>query len=257
MDAEFTTGVGMSHRKWWVGAAFLAAFVGLTGALTAGAFLDADVAVRDWCDAHRPEPLRLIAKGLNFLGSANVLAAVLLVVALIVAVRDRTPGPVLRVLVTAAASYVVVIPIKMVTDRSAPHAPWPDPERLFAHEAGWSYPSGHVLNTLIWYPVLVLLVDRLLRRRIDARLRRALLVAPVLIVAGTVTYLGFHWLTDSAAGVLLGLALERLLHTGRGGAAAGSTSTLVGRGNGTVPSARPAGAAPQRNLSSEVSHYTD
>jgi membrane-associated phospholipid phosphatase len=204
---------GMSGRDWWIGAVFLAAFVGLTGALAAGAFLDADVAVRDWCDAHRPEPLRLAAKGLNVLGSANLLAPVLLVVALLVAVRDHTPRPVLRVLVTAAASYVVVIPVKVLTDRSAPHAPWPDPARLFTHDAGWSYPSGHVLNTLIWYPVLILLVDRLLRHPIDVRLRRAILVAPVVIVAGAVTYLGFHWLTDSVAGVLLGLGLQRALRS--------------------------------------------
>jgi hypothetical protein len=58
-------------------------------------------------------------------------------------------------------------------------------------------PSGHGLNTPIWYPVLILLVDRLLRHPIDARLRRAILVAPVAIVAGTVTYLGFHWFTDT------------------------------------------------------------
>jgi membrane-associated phospholipid phosphatase len=201
----------MSRRDWWIGAGFVAAFAGLTAALAAGAFLDADVAVRDWCDAHRPEPLRLAAKGLNFLGSANLLAPILLAVALVVAVRDHTPRPVLRVLVTAAASYVVAIPIKMLTDRSAPRAPWPDAVRLFTHEAGWSYPSGHVLNTLIWYPVLVLLVERLLRHPIDPRLRRAILVVPVVIVAATVTYLGFHWLTDGAAGVLLGLGLERVL----------------------------------------------
>jgi membrane-associated phospholipid phosphatase len=201
----------MSRRDWWLGAGLLAAFAGLTGALAAGAFLDTDVAVRDWCDAHRPEPLRLAAKGLNFLGSANLLAPILLAVALVIAVRDHTPRPVLRVLVTAAASYLVVIPVKVLTDRSAPRAPWPDAVRLFTHEAGWSYPSGHVLNTLIWYPVLVLLVERLLRQPVDPRLRRAILVAPVVIVAATVTYLGFHWFTDSAGGVLLGLGLERAL----------------------------------------------
>jgi membrane-associated phospholipid phosphatase len=203
----------MRLRDWWIGAVFLAAFAGLTGALAAGAFLDADLAVRDWCDVHRPESLRLAAKGLNVLGSANLLAPALFVVAFVVAMREHTPRPLLRVLVTAAASYVVVTPIKILTDRSAPHAPWPNPVRLFTHDAGWSYPSGHVLNTLIWYPVLILLVGRLLRHPIDARLRRAILVTPVVIVAGTVTYLGFHWLTDSAASVLLGLGLERALRS--------------------------------------------
>jgi hypothetical protein len=70
-----------------------AGFALLTWALAAGAFLDADLAVRDWVDAHRPEPLRLAAKGLYFLGSANLVASVLLVAAALLAVRDRTPRP--------------------------------------------------------------------------------------------------------------------------------------------------------------------
>jgi membrane-associated phospholipid phosphatase len=36
-------------------------------------------------------------------------------------------------------------------------------------------------------------------------------VLPPLIVLCTTTYLGWHWLTDSIAGLLLGLLLSRLL----------------------------------------------
>jgi membrane-associated phospholipid phosphatase len=104
-----------------------------------------------------------------------------------------------------------VVPLKVLTDRSAPHAPWSDAVQLFTHDAGWSYPSGHVVNTLIWYPVLLSLVERWLRRPLAARVRWALLVAPVVIVFVAVTYLGYHWITDSAAGVLLGLALHHAL----------------------------------------------
>ena len=186
-------------------------FVLLTALLAAGGLLSLDVAVRDWVDGHRPEVLWVAAKGLYFLGSANLIAPILLVVAAVLAVRDRTPRPVLGVLLTAASSYVVVVPLKMLTDRSAPHAPWPDAERLFTHDAGWSYPSGHVVNTLIWYPLLVALIARALRRPLEAGVRRALLVVPVVIVFVTVTYLGYHWITDCVAGVLLGLALRSAL----------------------------------------------
>lgn len=201
----------MGLRAWRVDALLIAGFVALTGALAAGAFLDVDIAVRDWCDARRPEPLRLVAKALYFMGSANLIASILLVLAVFLAVRDRTVRPVLRVLVTAAASYVVVVPLKVLTDRSAPHAPWHDAVEVFANDAGWSYPSGHVVNTVIWYPVLIVLLERLLRREMSARTRRAILVTPVVIVFVAVTYLGFHWLTDSVAGLLVGLVLGRAL----------------------------------------------
>jgi membrane-associated phospholipid phosphatase len=200
----------VDRHRWWVVAALAASFVALTAALAIGAFLDIDIAVRDWCDTHRPEPLRLAAKSVYFLGSANLIAPALLALAIPIAVRDRTPGPVLRVLVTAAASYVVVVPLKILTDRSAPHAPWHDAVEIFANDAGWSYPSGHVVNAVIWYPVLVLLVERLRRRPLADRTRHAVLAVPVVVVFVAVTYLGFHWLTDSLAGLLLGLALNRV-----------------------------------------------
>jgi membrane-associated phospholipid phosphatase len=202
----------MERRGRYGEVVLAAAFALLTWALAAGAFLDLDVAVRDWVDAHRPEPLRLAAKALYFLGSANLIASILLVAAVPLAARDRTVRPVLLVLVTAATSYVVVVPLKILTDRSAPHSPWPDAVQLFTHDAGWSYPSGHVVNTLIWYPVLVALIERALRRKLAARVGRTLLVAPVVIVFVAVTYLGYHWLTDSVAAVLLGLALRLALH---------------------------------------------
>jgi membrane-associated phospholipid phosphatase len=205
-----------TDTAWWVVAVSAAAFAALTAALAAGAFLDIDIAVRDWCDTHRPEPLRLAAKAAYFLGSANLIAPALLALAVPIAVRDRTPGPVLRVLVTAAASYVVVVPLKILTDRSAPHAPWHDAVEIFANDAGWSYPSGHVVNTVIWYPVLVLLLERLRRRPLSARVRYGILVSPVVIVFVAVTYLGFHWLTDCVAGLLLGLALSPVISSGRG-----------------------------------------
>ncbi|WP_170216066.1 phosphatase PAP2 family protein [Asanoa ferruginea] len=201
----------MSRPGWRTALALVAGFAVLTWALAAGVFLDVDVAVRDWSDAHRPEPARLVAKTLYFLGSANLLAAILIVVAGVLAARDRTLRPVLLVLVTAATSYVVVVPLKIAADRSAPHAPWPDAVELFANDAGWSYPSGHAVNTLIWYPILVLLIERALRRPLSTVVRRAILITPVVIVFAAITYLGFHWLTDSVAGVLLGAALWLVL----------------------------------------------
>ncbi|MEV0714901.1 phosphatase PAP2 family protein [Asanoa sp. NPDC050611] len=202
----------MRRRPWWRALAPLVGFALLTGALAAGAFLELDVVVRDWCDAHRPRAGFLVAKALYFLGSANLIAAILLVVAVLLGLRDRTVRPAVAVVGTALVSYVVVVPLKVWTDRSAPHAPWYDAVEVFANDAGWSYPSGHVVNTLIWYPVVVLLAERAVHRPLSTVVRRAVLVVPVVLVFASVTYLGYHWLTDSVAGLLLGLALAQSLN---------------------------------------------
>jgi membrane-associated phospholipid phosphatase len=72
-----------------------------------------------------------------------------------------------------------------------------------------SYPSGHVENALVWYGVIALLLGALVA--VPPPVRVALRVIPPIIVFCTTTYLAFHWLTDSIAGLFLGLILTRLM----------------------------------------------
>jgi hypothetical protein len=196
---------------WWPDLALLAGFGALTAALAAGALLDLDLAIRDWCVEHTWEPLRLLARALNQLGSANLLAAVCLVVAVAVGVRARSARPLLPIVAAYGLSYLVIGPIKLVTDRAAPGSTAPDAVELFADPAGWSYPSGHVVNAFIWYQVLVLLLDAWLAPGLPPAVRRWLRVAPPVIVSCTVTYLAFHWFGDVLAALALGLLLDRML----------------------------------------------
>jgi branched-subunit amino acid ABC-type transport system permease component len=183
----------------------------MTAALAAGALLDLDVAVRDWCLTHRWGPAVPVARALNQLGSANLLAAVCLVLAVAVGVRERTPRPLLPLVAAYGLSYLLVGPVKLLTDRGAPRSPAPDAVELFADPAGWSYPSGHVVNAFIWFRVLVLLLAAWTRGPLPGPARRALRVGPPVVISLTVTYLAFHWLTDALAAVPLGLLLDRVL----------------------------------------------
>jgi membrane-associated phospholipid phosphatase len=64
-----------------------------------------------------------------------------------------------------------------------------------------------MVNTVVWYGVLALLLAPWL----STRLRRLLRVLPPVLVFASTVYLGFHWITDSVAGLLLGIVLDRLL----------------------------------------------
>jgi len=169
--------------------------------------LNLDQSVRDWALTHRWEPLWHLARTLNHLGSANLLAAICLVLAVVVGVRGRTWRPFPLVLGTYALSYLVVGPVKVAFDRKAPLSRAPDAVLLFGEPGDLSYPSGHVVNTFIWYQVLVILLGA----GLPPLIRRVLRVAPPVIVSATVLYLAFHWLTDVLAALALGLLLDRLL----------------------------------------------
>jgi membrane-associated phospholipid phosphatase len=122
---------------------------------------------------------------------------------------------VLPIVAAFALSYLLVGPVKLFTDRAAPRSPAPDAAELFADPDGWSYPSGHVVNAIIWYQVLALLARAWLRAtgrpEPSWAVRRALRVGPPAVISLTVTYLAFHWLTDVLAAIPLGLLLDRML----------------------------------------------
>jgi membrane-associated phospholipid phosphatase len=188
----------------------LLAAAGVTLLLLEG-HLDLDWAVHDWVAANQTPLLWWPARALNFAGSANLLAAVAVVLAAPTVVRERSLAALTPVATALLLSYAVIGPIKLWTDRAAPSYPAWSAADLFAHPDGWSFPSGHVVNAIIWYRVLLHLTERLLRRPLSPRTRHWVRVAPVLTVCWTVTYLNYHWLTDTVVGVLLGLLLERLL----------------------------------------------
>ena len=192
----------------------LVAFAALTVALARGHLLALDVRVADWADGHRPPALYWPARVLNYLGQGGqVLMPVSIVLAGLLAWRRRSIRPLLVFVAAFVLTYLTIGPLKIWFDRAAPHFTGPDRVVLFNPAAtgasALSYPSGHVANALVWYGVIALLLGGLITLR--PRVQTALRVLPPAIVFCTTTYLGFHWITDSVAGLFLGLVLTRLM----------------------------------------------
>ncbi|MFY1696331.1 MULTISPECIES: phosphatase PAP2 family protein [unclassified Solwaraspora] len=206
---------------WWFDVLLLAALAGLTGALIAGVFLDTDVAVRDWVEANRPPVAYWAARVLNYFGQGgSVLIPVSSLLALWLGRRVRSVRPALPVLAAVASTYLSVGAMKVLLPRAYPrNFEDPFPERLFTEATpAMAYPSGHVANAVIWYAVIALLITALRRsygRPVPAGRPFpgywALRLLPAVVIFCTTVYLGYHWLTDSVAGLLLGWLLLRLL----------------------------------------------
>ncbi|HEY3504340.1 MAG TPA: phosphatase PAP2 family protein [Actinocatenispora sp.] len=205
MTGPAAVAVRPAWRGWWVDAGLLAGFVAITGALAAWpALLRLDVAVRDASDAHRPAAAYWLAWTVNHLGQGTPLAALALVLAAVVAWRTRTVRPLLPVFAAEILTYCVVGPLKLWTERGAPHY---GSVALFSEPHQTSYPSGHLVNTIVWYAVIAALASRWLPSAATTVLR----TVPVAAVSVTTVYLGYHWLTDTLAGLVLGVLLCRLL----------------------------------------------
>jgi membrane-associated phospholipid phosphatase len=187
--------------------AAVAGFALVTVALASGAVRAFDLWVRDVADNHRPEFAYWAARGLNYLGSGGALTVLCGLIAIGLALRRRTVWPVGLVVLTFVATGVVIQPLKSLFHRAAPHSPLPDEAevRLFSQADGLSFPSGHAVNTIVWYGVLTLLLAPWL----SATAVRWLRFTPPAVIAVVSPYLGFHWVTDVLAGFCLGVLIDR------------------------------------------------
>lgn len=203
-------------KSWWPDLASLAAFVVLSALLAAGHLLDLDTAVADWADGHRPAPLYWTARVLNYLGQGGqVLMPLSILLAGLLAWRRRSVRPLVLFAGAFLLTYLTIGPLKVWFQRAAPASDLPDRVVLFNSDAPageylLGYPSGHVANALVWYGVIAMLLAAL-RGGLDPRVHAALRVVPPAVVFCTTTYLSFHWVTDSVAGLFLGLVLTRLM----------------------------------------------
>lgn len=159
-----------------------------------------DAQVRDgWLTA-----LTVVTK----LGQRGDLVLVIGALAVIAAIRERSPRPVLMSAAIVVGLSLLQAGLKVVIPRTFPYS---NTDVLFTY--GTAYPSGHTLNAfvLIWV-VLELLVAAVpaVRRLLPSRRRRDISLVTGCLAAAALTAVDFHWLTD----VLFSLALGPVLLSG-------------------------------------------
>lgn len=192
-----------------------------------GSLLDTwDLPVQRWVEDHRNGALEVFFRGVSRLGS-NVVVFPLAAVAVALAWRRCRP------LSVALVGAVGMRPLFEFGLKDVVARPRPDLDRL-VNGVGYSHPSGHVLATVTLYSLLPAVVALYLgRRRVWAIVWSLVgLLAPAM--AACRVYLGVHWATDAAAGILWGVAylalVERLFarfHRGRCGAVGRSAEVVT------------------------------
>ncbi|WP_308167825.1 phosphatase PAP2 family protein [Catellatospora tritici] len=200
--------------SWWWDAVLLAVFVVVTVLVARGSTAGLDLGVRDWVRAHQPGFAHQAAWALNYLGQGWLVMWIItggLTVLLLV--RSRSWRALLPGAAGFVLTYVTLGPLKVWTHRDAPSSDLPNAVEMFNPLAvGYSasYPSGHVVNAIVWWGIIVILASRMWT--LPPTLVRWLRVAPPVIVLLTTTYLSYHWITDGIAALALGLLLDRLIH---------------------------------------------
>ena len=140
-----------------------------------------------------------VARAVSFLGDHRFLLPATLAVTAALAAAGRRVGALLFFAVVIGGWLLETL-LKIVYHRARPDL-WP----ALATEKTFSFPSGHATMSTLFYGAVATLALHLSRHRV---LRGAVLAASTLIVLSvcyTRIYLGAHWVTDVAAGILVGL----------------------------------------------------
>lgn len=181
-----------------LGVLLVGAFVALTDELREGKLDAFDQAVLLRVFAMRTPHLDAAAIDLTALGSATVLTLVVVAIALFLYL-DRELHELLQLLVASCGGALWTSLLKNVLERERPSV-----VPALVEVAGFSYPSGHSLTSASVY----LTVAFLACHRLETRARKTIVVVMALgVVTGigaSRAYIGAHYPSDVAAGLLLG-----------------------------------------------------
>ncbi len=139
-----------------------------------------------------------LMNGLTWMGSSAAIVPAFAVVAGALLWRRR-PGAALFLTVVCLGALVLNAAMKVFFQRPRPALPWatvlPD----------YSFPSGHTMNAVVFYVAVALILWSIGGRRIGLL---AMSIASALAIGVGISriYLGYHYLTDVAGGLLAGIA---------------------------------------------------
>ena len=211
---------GKRPKSWWPDLFMFLGFVTLAFFVSYPSWLvRLDWEVRMWAvTANDLVWLKDIAKGGAEFGQARTVATMTLLIAIWCALRSRTIRPLLMYVISFI-TLASILGLKHMLGRPLSQHPFaldavsPDGPMLFTYhpEGGGAiteataFPSGHAVNSILLFGLIVMLVGAV----IPAWARWTLLIAPPVIVFSSQVFLGQHWLSDEPAGFLLGLIIIR------------------------------------------------
>jgi membrane-associated phospholipid phosphatase len=199
----------LRSRHWWLLPAALLAFLAVLtiGVKTGGPLVSLDLHIRagvlarattpgwHWLIEYRLSPARLLVN----LGDTRIAVPVLLLIAVALSMRRRSPRPLTAAGIAVVLLLVTVIPAKIIIAR-------PSPGLGPVAPGGWgAFPSGHTTTGSVCYVLAALLIAGSARRGQRAGGAAAMVLSFLIGIA--LVWRDFHWFTD----VLAGWALATLI----------------------------------------------
>jgi undecaprenyl-diphosphatase len=179
-------------------------FVQIAGEVREGETQAFDVAVLRYLETHHSPFLDKAMIEITFLGTGTIVLMIVFVSGMFLWLTKHKHSALLLMVATAGAILLNGL-LKAGFDR-----PRPQVFEWGQHTVSSSFPSGHAMSAATVYMTVAYLAARLQRRHISRVLTLIAAVIVVMLIAISRLYLGVHYPTDVAAGVLIGIAWAAL-----------------------------------------------
>jgi undecaprenyl-diphosphatase len=176
------------------------AFAKFAGHVSSGRTQAFDDAVLRWIGEHRPVSLEPVMLEITFLGTGTVVMMIVAVSALFLWLSRHRYSAALLLIATLGGILLNNL-LKHGFGR-----PRPQVFEWGSHALSSSFPSGHAMSAAVVYGTVAYLAARLQRKHWHRVVTMIAAVIVIFLIAATRLYLGVHYPSDVAAGILIGLA---------------------------------------------------
>jgi len=176
---------------------FTAAFILLAWFVMSGCSAGFDRCVDQFAYSTRSALTKGIWTFLTYLANWRVIVAAIAVLLLIPATRRRFGVPL-------CVASLLTLPLYKIL-KTAFARPRPDPSLWLITEHDFSFPSGHCMNGMVFYGLLIVLVRKYCPSQRAANVITVLLALLLLAIGWSRIFLGVHHTTDVLAGYSAGI----------------------------------------------------
>ena len=178
-----------------IGGAFIC-FAYLAYMVTTHEVLAFDTVIRQWAYGLRNPVLNAFFITITYLGNWQTITAIGLILLLVRQTRRDIGLPFAAVSLSSTLVYKIV---KSIFAR-----PRPELSVRIIEQGGFSFPSGHSMNGLVCFGILIYLIRRYCKNKKAADILTVLLSVLIIAIGCSRVYVGVHFPTDILAGWSLG-----------------------------------------------------
>lgn len=175
-------------------------FAELAVHVRSGATQGFDDSVMRWMAAHQRPLMQQIMLEITSLGTGTVVAMLVFVSGMFLWLNKHKHSALLLIIATFGGGLLNNL-LKLGFDR-----PRPQIFKWGTYADSSSFPSGHAMSAVIVYGTVAYLAARLQRRASSRILTLAAAAIIIVLICASRIYLGVHYPSDIAAGLIIGLA---------------------------------------------------